>query len=471
MKKIFFGLRALLILAFCAAAEVRAFELGARIYPANSMATLRFRAVSAWAKKNFKTVKVGYVRDDRRFSDGGALRERGPRWENLKFTREGDDTIVVKVPLRGEHEHSFFFLLPRKKGEKNPEMRKVAVYTLAPDAFKLRPFKGEIHQHSNISDGKTPPRDHILHAREAGFDFIAVTDHRHKEQNAVVAAAAKDSGCGLVTYPGEEMHNPTGILHSICLGAPEVMSVRERTPKFSAAVEPILRELRDEVPSMHESERRSLAEALYIARRARKNGAVVIYCHPHWRPNGRYNSPPGFTRYLLTHDDFDAVEICNGQIYHDNHLTAALLYEIAATTGKRWPVVSASDCHNVKNVQRLKCNYNILFAPNCSFAEFKKGLKGYRVVAAVETMAINKKRTCPTLFGTWRFVKLAAFLEESGYWRKHDKLTSAQAPLIKKFLAGDDSAAPELKKLASEIDALREKFYCADPEVVTPIRK
>lgn len=471
MKRIFSGLRALLILLFCAAVEARAFDIDARIYPANSMATLRFRAVSAWGKKNINSVKVGYIRDDRRFSNGEALRDRGPRLENLKFTREGDDTIVVKVPLRGEHEHTFFFHLPLKKGEKNPEMRKVAICTLAPDAFKLRPFKGEIHQHSNISDGRTPPRDHILYAREAGFDFIAVTDHRHKEQNAVVAAAAKDSGCGLVTYPGEEMHNPTWILHSICLGAPEVMSVREQTAKFSAAVEPILRELRDEVPSMHESERRSLAEALYIARRARKSGAVIIYCHPHWKPHGRYNSPPGFTRYLLTHDDFDAVEITNGQFYHDNTLTAALLYEIAATTGKRWPVVSASDCHNVKNVQRLKCNFNILFAPNCSFAEFRKGLRSYRVVAAVETMAMNKKRTNPAFFGTWRFVKLATFLEESGYWRKHDRLAAAQAPLIRKFLAGDASAVPELKKLASEIDALREKLYCSDPEVVTPLGK
>ena len=465
------AVKALTVLALFGFLRAHGFDIEARIYPADSMAVLRFRAVSAWGKKNFKQVKVGYVRDDRRHSNGRELREKGPRLENLKFRREGADTIVVKIPLRGEHEHSFFFYLPRKKGEKTAEMRKVAIYSLAPDAFALRPFKGEIHQHSNFSDGRTPPQDHVMYAREAGFDFIAVTDHWNNKQNAIVAAAAKDSGCGLVTYPGEEMHNTGHILHSICLGAPKVMSLRERTPELVKAVKPILAEVRRELPAMHDSERRSLAEAIYLARRARKLGAVVIYSHPHWKPNGRYNAPPEFTRYILSHDDFDAVEITNGQVNHDNYLTFSLLYEIAAEKGRRWPVVSASDCHNVKNVQALKRNYNILFAPDCSLAEFRKGLREFRVVAAVETMKMSKKGTHPTFFGSWRLVKLATFLEDNGYWQKHDKLASAQAPLLKKFLAGDRSVVPELKKLAAEIDALRRSYYCDDPEVVTPLAK
>ena len=462
-------LPALLFAAFCIVAETCAFDTGARIYPADSMATLRFRAVSAWGKKNFKAVKVGYVREDRRFSDGREFRERGPRFENLKFRREGNDTIVVEVPLRGEHEHTFCFHLPRKKGEKKPEMRMVSVYTLAPDAFALRPFKGEIHQHSRISDGSTEPQDHVRYAREAGLDFVAVTDHWNNTQNPVVAVAAKDSGCGLITYPGEEMHNVGHTLHSVCLGAPKVMSMRERTPELVAGAKPILAELRREVPSMHDSERRSLAEALYIARRARKSGAVIIYCHPYWKPYGRYNAPPEFTRYIHSHDYFDAVEISNGQFVHNNQLVAALLYEIAAEKGRRWPVVSASDLHNVARVDVLKRNFNILFAPNCSFAEFKRGLREYRVVAAVETVRINRKSSSPAFFGSWRFVKLAAFLERTGYWRRHDKLAASQAPLIVKFLAGDKSAVPELKRIAAEIAALRESLYCNFGEAVKPL--
>ena len=46
-----------------------------------------------------------------------------------------------------------------------------------------------------------------------------------------------------------------------------------------------------------------------------------------------------FRKRALTHDYFDAVEISNGQFGHHNQFTAALLYEIAAEKGKRWPVV------------------------------------------------------------------------------------------------------------------------------------
>jgi hypothetical protein len=455
------------VCALLCALAARGFELDARIYPADTVATLRFRATTEWDKKNFDTVKVGYVRDDRRFGDGKAMRY-APRRQMLKCRRE-NGALVVTVPLRGEHEHSFVFIAPPGKGEKEGEERYYSIYTLAPDAFKLRPFKGEFHQHSNVSDGSEPPQDSVRYAREAGLDFLAVTDHGSKIQNPVVAAAARDSGSGLVTYPGEEMHNAGAILHSVCLGAPDVMSMRKRTPELAAAVEPILAELRKELPQMHDSERRSIAEALYVARRARASGAVLIYCHPHWKPHGRYNAPPEFTRYMLTHDDFDAIEIANGQFNHDNYLTAALLYEIAAERGKRWPVVSASDCHRTKNVALLKRNYNLLFAPDCSFPEFKKGLRDHRLVAAVETMNMNKRTTHPIFFGAWRFVKLATFLERCGYWQNHDRLTAAQGSLIEKFLKGDKSVVPQIRELAAEIDRCRERLYCGDPAVVKPL--
>ncbi|MBQ6352505.1 MAG: hypothetical protein IJJ28_04490, partial [Lentisphaeria bacterium] len=300
---------------------------------------------------------------------------------------------------------------------------------------------------------------------------IAVTDHSEFRQNDIVSTTARGSGCGLVTYPGEEMHNVAGVLHSICLGAPDVMSIRKRDEKLTAAAAPILNDLRRELPAMHDSERRNLAEALYLARRARRQGAMLIYCHPHWKPCGRFNAPPEFTRDMLTHGDFDAVEITNGQFNHQNYLTAALLYEIAAQTGRRWPVVSAGDVHRASQVHVLKRNYNILFAPDCSFREFRKALPDHRIVAAVETMNMNKKTSRPIFFGSWRFAKLATFLEENGYWRRHDRLTASQGPLIAKFLAGDKSVVPELKKIAAAIDRWREDFYCADPQVVTPLKR
>ena len=61
---------------------VWSFELEgpARIFPADSRVTLRFKAVSKWAKQNFDTVQVGYVRDDRRRISTGVSPEAAVRF-------------------------------------------------------------------------------------------------------------------------------------------------------------------------------------------------------------------------------------------------------------------------------------------------------------------------------------------------------------------------------------------------------
>ena len=103
--------------AVSTAVAAAAFELPARIYPADSLVKLRFRAATAWARENFDRVKVGYMRDDRRFTDGGEMRLSRPRFEYPPMTKK-DGIITIEVPLRGEHEHIFCFELPYKKGQK-----------------------------------------------------------------------------------------------------------------------------------------------------------------------------------------------------------------------------------------------------------------------------------------------------------------------------------------------------------------
>lgn len=459
------------VLTVLFAREACGFELETRIYPADSLAKLRFRAVDEWDKKNFDKVKVGYIRDDRRFTDGEVMRLSRPRFEYPKMVKH-DGVITVEVPLRGEHEHIFCFELPYRKGMKRLERRYLSVYSLAPDLFELRPFKGEFHQHSKFSpDGKEPAEQHIRYARAVGLDFVAVTDHYNYDQNQVAISTARDSGSGLTVYPGEEMHTFGSLLHAICLGAPRKMSQIQRTPEFSSEVRPVLEELRRELPEVHDSERLGLAEALTLARQARSLGAVVIYSHPHWRFLGTFNAPPSYTRYILTHDDFDAVEIVNGQFNapgDPNFLTAALLHDILAETGKRWPVVSASDEHKVSR-DKYRRNYNVLFAPNCSFDEFRKALKEHRVVACVDAGMWDLKALRPIYFGTWRLAKLAAFLHDSGYWQRHDKVAAEQAELIAKYLEGDKSVVPKIRELARRIDGIREKFYASPGDDARPL--
>ena len=449
-------------LCTCLTRPATGFEPEHSVYPADSTVSLRFVPKSAWAKKNFAhpKLKVSYVRDDRRFSGGEEFKDAGR--EPLRFKREAG-AIVITLPLRGEHEHSFAFYTPKKKkSDRFGDITKFsAVYTLRPDLFALRPLKGEIHQPSQFSpDGKMPVEQHIRYAREAGFDFIAVTDHFNWDQNPVAIAAARDSGSGLTVYPGEEIHNKAS-LHSICLGAPHKMSQMERTPEFAAEWRPIFEELRKECPSVEKSELQALAESLAVIRRAKASGAMVIYSHPFWKYHGRFNSPFFMSEYILAHNEVDAVEIVNGDINgtNKNSLTEAWLYELAFKTGKRWPVVSASDCHNVSQIERFRRNYNVILGRDCSLDEFRAAVTNFRSVAAIDTADRYKKLPHPVFYGPLRICRFAYFLYDSGYWKKHDRLTKKQAALIAKYLEGDKSVVPEIKKLAAEIDALREALY------------
>ena len=132
--------------------------------------------------------------------------------------------------------------------------------------------------------------------------------------------------------------------------------------------------------------------------------------------------------------------------------------------------MSASDNHRVSNVAAFRRNHNIIFAPKCTFPEFKSALLNERLVASVETPLWDKKTDRPIYFGSWRTVQLATFILDSGYWKKHDALTMKQSELIAKFLDGDKSVVPQIQALAKEIDAFRESLYCADPAVVKPIK-
>ena len=461
----FWIIAACIAVCVCAPRAATGFEPEYSVYPADSTVTLRFVPKSEWAKKNFAhpKLKVSYVRDDRRFSGGEEFRDAGR--EPLRFKREGG-AIVITLPLRGEHEHSFAFYTPKKKKtDRFADITRFAsVYTLRPDLFALRPFKGEIHQHSKFSpDGKMPVEQHIRYGREAGFDFIAVTDHYNWDQNPVAIAFARDSGSGLTVYPGEEIHNKAS-LHAICLGAPRKMSQMERTPEFAAEWQPIYEQLLKECPGVDRNELKALAETLAVIRRAKASGAMVIYSHPFWKYHGRFNSPFFMSEYILSHNEVDAVEIVNGDINGSgkNSLTAAWLYELAFKTGKRWPVVSAGDCHNVSQLERLRRNYNIILARNCSLEEFRAAVTEFRSVAAIDTVDRYKKLPHPVFYGPLRICRFADFLYDSGYWKKHDRLTKKQAELIAKYLDGDRSVVSEIRKLAAEIDALREALYAPD---------
>ncbi|MBM3472111.1 MAG: PHP domain-containing protein [Armatimonadetes bacterium] len=84
-------------------------------------------------------------------------------------------------------------------------------------------LKGNLHTHTTNSDGKLTPQQAVDLYREAGYDFLALTDH-----GRMTPFADLDTD-GLVMLPGMELHPGTGELgqthHIVAIGMDEEIAV------------------------------------------------------------------------------------------------------------------------------------------------------------------------------------------------------------------------------------------------------
>ncbi len=118
-------------------------------------------------------------------------------------------------------------------------------------------FRGNLHTHSTLSDGTLSPEAVCAHYREAGYDFLALTDHFQRRYGFPVADTKGFRTNRFTTIPGAELHAPVNsqgeIWHILAVGLPA-----------------------DFAPT---GEGETGAE---LARRAVGAGAFVAIAHPQW---------------------------------------------------------------------------------------------------------------------------------------------------------------------------------------------
>lgn len=138
---------------------------------------------------------------------------------------------------------------------------------MAETAFSApgRFWKGNLHAHSNRSDGALDPAEVCGRYEQAGYDFLAVTDHFLEIYGYPITDTAACAGSGFTTIPGAELHTGTQengeLWHILAVGLPADFP-RPRAPHFRP---------------VEGSE--SGAE---LALRARQAGAFVAIAHPEW---------------------------------------------------------------------------------------------------------------------------------------------------------------------------------------------
>ena len=174
-------------------------------------------------------------------------------------------------------------------------------------------LKGNIHTHSNLSDGRLDPAAVCAAYRDGGYDFLALTDHFLPKFGFPVADTRAFRTAGFTTLLGAEVHAPATALgeiwHILAVGLP--LDFAATAPGESGAA---------------------------LSARCVEAGAFVAIAHPGW--------------YALSAADANtlagahAVEIYNHttQLRTDrgdgSHLADQLLAE-----GRRISLVAVDDAH------------------------------------------------------------------------------------------------------------------------------
>lgn len=186
--------------------------------------------------------------------------------------------------------------------------------SVAPFSLPGRFLRGNIHTHSTVSDGRLAVEEVVSAYRNAGYDFLSITDHFLDRYGFPITDTERFSDASFTMLPGAELHAPrtevSDLWHIVAVGLP-----------------------RDFAPTTPEEDGPALA------RRANAAGAFVGIPHPGW-----YTLSLADAETLV--DAAHSVEIYNHgcQVMHDKGHGAYLLDGLL-DKGYRLSTYACDDAH------------------------------------------------------------------------------------------------------------------------------
>ncbi|MBO5745518.1 MAG: PHP domain-containing protein [Clostridia bacterium] len=355
---------------------------------------------------------------------------------------EGNGRYFVEYDFTDEQRYSF------KVNYEDKVILSKYLFAVDGDLRKLKPFKGDLHIHTNRSDGLGEPFDVAVDYRAAGFDFIAITDHHRYapslEAKAEIEALTDDFYC----FPGEEVHlGSMGYFHAVNFnGKYSVNDIVKNDPEYMwSEVEKIMQE--NDLSALPDP--KAVALRMWMAREIKKSGGVAIMAHPYWEWYGEYHMQRPEFNYHWRNGHFDVLEVIAGCDYtgRGNNLQEMLRQDLLCE-GIKIPVVGTSDAHSTDpEVRRthFDVQFSIVFAE--SFEEIPEAIKDERAVAI--------ERQGDKFFhaeGKYRYVNLARFLIRE-YYPKFRVLTEAHAEALR------NKNVEEIKMAEEKIVEFRNRFF------------
>ena len=197
-------------------------------------------------------------------------------------------------------------------------------------------FKGNLHMHTTLSDGHLSPEEAVAVYRDAGYDFVALTDHWVQGRGGPQGGLLVLSGCEWNT--GDMVSTP--VYHIVGVG------------------------MEREVPK--EEIRKAPAQKIIDAIDAA--GGVAILAHPAWSV-----TDPAEAMKLR---GLCAVEVYNtlsGLPWNGARADASLYFDLWATRGKLFRCVAVDDSHYYNGEQTR--SYVMVRAKECTPTALKEALR------------------------------------------------------------------------------------------------
>lgn len=385
-------------------------------------------------------------------------------------TADEDGCLRVKAYFVAEGE---YFLRICDTPDARPRVQ-LSVYALAGDMAGRYPYRGDLHLHTNRSDGAQAPANVCANYRGYGYDFTVISDHERYYPSLEAKAYWKDL-TDLNIVQGEEIHLPLNDVHYVNFGGSysinALVSPRPNTEK--AGDDPAWRSLDGNAPDTmtheefiamikqraqsidreKESERLSFAVLEWIHEHMKQNGGLGIFPHPYWISD-MMQLPEDYTRFIYEKGPFDAFEVLGGENYFcHNGFQTALYYEMKEK-GIDYPIVGSTDSHSSiaeHNRNALLCS-TIVFAPENTDRALIDSIK-QKYSVAVDTISKEYR-----LVGDFRLIKYGCFLMEH-YYPLHDLACQTEGYYMNRYVAGDRQAAHVLAAMKGQIPAMINKYF------------
>lgn len=377
--------------------------------------------------------------------------------ENVPDTTAVAQNGVIRIKHVFDHEgeYELRFTLDDWNGQ-NPY--KINVYALEKDLYELRPLKGDLHAHSNRSDGRCDVAEVMADFRRYGFDFGIMTDHNRYFGSEEAQEAYKDVDMDFTILRGEEVHTPsTGYpkLHIVNIMAKRsidriYVKERDRYEKEVAEIEKTL-------PVNDYSH--MLAMAKWACNEIHRAEGLAVLPHPFWLPpsNPVYNVDSFFLKNLFESGWFDVYEICGGMRTHGINLSVAYFNDLRVK-GLKMPTVSSSDEHATIGdpKQRFGNLFTVVFAKDNTRDSIYEAVKnGY--CAAVEFIPDDFQREY-RVYADFRFTMYTRFLIDY-YFDRTRFICEPEGEMMMEYYLGVDGAKEILESMKGRTTRFYEAFF------------